>query len=347
MKKHHLVHPAFALTVLVCSAGVLPASATPFADTLNPSSVTNYSSPPATFTTTSPVYSTNIITTAAGTFNGGGVANQPGTSHTWTSINDSYVPAGMTAPSNTDELASFGKVIQTTSPAYTAKNSDGKTGGQFLYTDYLDSQPVDTAGTRYGVQSVYLVSPLITMHNGSVVTFWTEGRVDTSPVAAQGGDHLLLRLSTSSSSTFNIGGYVATGSTTGSAGGQATYDGGDFSKTLLDINPKELPDGSGAVSTGTATVSGSFPTGWTQYSVTITGLPTSADNPTGSESGRFAFQYLETHANPDAADGYGNDVGIDDFTVDVPEPKTWLGGVLLLGGAGMGLGRRLRAQLAV
>lgn len=46
---------------------------------------------------------------------------------------------------------------------------------------------------------------------------------------------------------------------------------GDFSTLLLDINPTLVPSG--------------YPNAWTQYTVTISGVPT----PT---SGRLAFRYL-------------------------------------------------------
>jgi hypothetical protein len=77
----------------------------------------------------------------------------------------------------------------------------------------------------------------------------------------------------------------------------------------------------------------------------MSGLPVTGGNPTGAVTGRFAFQYLVTHADPQAPDGYGNDIGIDNFAANLPEPSP--AALLFFGAMGaipvrIAVGRRLR-----
>ncbi len=87
--------------------------------------------------------------------------------------------------------------------------------------------------------SNWLISPMLNLNNGDVITFYTRG---TGSVYA---DNLQVRLSTNGSST-NVG--------------ASNISVGDFSNLLLEINP-----------TLNAAL---YPAIWTQYTITISGLAT-------------------------------------------------------------------------
>ncbi len=118
-----------------------------------------------------------------------------------------------------------------------------------------------------GTISNWLMAPNTTIKNGDVFTFFTR---KASPDSY--ADRLELRLSTNGASTA-----AGSGTTTG-----------DFTTLLLSINP--------------SLVLGVYPTTWTQYSVTISGLPA----PT---SGRIAFRYFVTGAGSSGANS--DFIGID------------------------------------
>ena len=124
-----------------------------------------------------------------------------------------------------------------------------------------------TGGT--GTISNWQITPNRTIRNGDVFTFYTR-KYDAG---TDYPDRLELRMSTNGAST-NVG------------VGAASV--GDFTTLLLSINP-------------TLVVAG-YPYTWTQYTVTISGLPA----PT---SGRIAFRYFVTAAGPT---GTNSDyIGID------------------------------------
>ena len=87
--------------------------------------------------------------------------------------------------------------------------------------------------------SNWLITPMLNLNNGDVITFYTRG---TGSIYA---DNLQVRLSTNGSST-NVG--------------ASNISVGDFSNLLLEINP-----------TLTAAL---YPIIWTQYTITISGLAT-------------------------------------------------------------------------
>ncbi|MGZ3864044.1 MAG: choice-of-anchor J domain-containing protein [Bacteroidia bacterium] len=119
--------------------------------------------------------------------------------------------------------------------------------------------------------SNWLVTPNRTFRNGDVVTFFTR----KYGVGTDYPDRLEVRMSTNGAST-NVG--------TGSAAV------GDFTTLLLSINP--------------TLVVGGYPYVWTQYTITVSGLPA----PT---SGRMAFRYFVTNGGPT---GTNSDyIGIDAF----------------------------------
>lgn len=127
-----------------------------------------------------------------------------------------------------------------------------------------------TSGT--GTISNWLGMPNRTFRNGDVFQFYT--RRPTTPAGGQEyPDRLEVRLSTNGAST-NVG--------TGAAGI------GDFTTLLLSVNP--------------TLVTNVYPAVWTQYTITVSGLPA----PT---SGRMAFRYFVTNAGPLGANS--DYIGID------------------------------------
>jgi hypothetical protein len=141
--------------------------------------------------------------------------------------------------------------------------------------------------------SLWLLTPNRTFRNGDVITFYTR---KMAPPATDYPDRLQVRLSTNGAST-NVG--------TGSAAV------GDFTTMLMEINASQ--------------VVGGYPYTWTQYTVTISGLPA----PT---SGRIAFRYYVTGGGPlGSASDY---IGIDNvvYTPYVCPAFTMTTGGALTGG---------------
>lgn len=141
---------------------------------------------------------------------------------------------------------------------------------------YIAANFACTTGST-GTISNWLITPQLTIKNGTMLRFYTRKPTITSGLTDY-PDRLEVRLSQNGVST-NVG---ATASSTG-----------DFSKLLLSINP-------------TLTVN-TYPQAWTQYTVFINDLETPV-------SGRFAFRYYVTNAGPT---GLNSDyIGIDDVTVE-------------------------------
>ncbi|HEY9248005.1 MAG TPA: choice-of-anchor J domain-containing protein, partial [Rariglobus sp.] len=142
--------------------------------------------------------------------------------------------------------------------------------------------------------SNWLQTPAVTIANGDVLTFYTR-----KPAPDSYADRLEIRLSTNGTST-DIG-----------AGGTSV---GDFTTLVLSINP---------------TLSlGVYPTGWTQYTVTISGLAAPVQ-------GRLAFRYFVTSGGPSGANS--DYIGID--TVSYLGTQYWNGATttadgVIHGGAG-------------
>lgn len=122
-----------------------------------------------------------------------------------------------------------------------------------------------------GTISNWLLTPELALKNGDVIKFWTRKPTVTTDFP----DRLEVRLSTNGAST-NVG---ATESSVG-----------DFTTVLLSINP--------------TLTTGVYPQDWTQFTVTISGVPT----PT---TGRLGFRYFVTNAG---FSGSNSDyIGIDTF----------------------------------
>ncbi len=138
-------------------------------------------------------------------------------------------------------------------------------------TDYIAANYNNVAGAAD--ISNWLITPSRTFNNGDVVTFYT--RTVDAPAYA---DRLQVRLSVNGTST-NVG------TTNASVG--------DFTTLLLDINPTLILTGAG-----------SYPNVWTQYTLTVSGLPMPM-------TGRLAFRYYVTNGGPTGANS--DFIGIDDF----------------------------------
>lgn len=131
---------------------------------------------------------------------------------------------------------------------------------------YIGANYNNTGNT--GTISNWLITPNRTLRNGDVFTFYSR-KVAPDSYA----DRLEVRLSTNGAST--------------NAGTNATTV-GDFTTLVMSINPN--------------LILGVYPTVWTQYTITISGLPA----PT---SGRLAFRYFVTGAG---LNGTNSDyIGID------------------------------------
>lgn len=158
------------------------------------------------------------------------------------------------------------------------------------------------AGSGVSDLSVWLISPVATYNDGDQITFWTRSLNGTVPGSAF-ADRMQVRLSTNG----------------GSSAGAGFASVGDFTTLLLDINPTLVAIGAGA-----------YPTAWTQFSITLAGLPG------GSASGSLAFRYFVPGGGP--AGDNSNAILLDTVNV-VPTP----GAVALLGLGGLIAGRRRRA----
>jgi len=149
---------------------------------------------------------------------------------------------------------------------------------------------VDSQGTL----SNWLILPTSSYRNGDTLSFYT--RTDRATGYA---DTLEVRFSTAGGSDV--------GSTADSVG--------TFDTLLLSINPTQADYG--------------YPTFWTQYSVSLSGL-------TGNTTGAFALRYVLTDAGFNGNNG--NFVGIDSLDITstplaaVPEMETYL-----MMAAGLGL----------
>lgn len=132
---------------------------------------------------------------------------------------------------------------------------------------YIGANYNNTTGGS-GIISNWLMTPNRTFRNGDVFTFYTR---KVAPDAY--ADRLEVRMSTNGAST-------NAGSTSTSVG--------DFTTLLVSVNPN--------------LILGSYPTVWTQYTITISGL-------TAPTSGRIAFRYFVTSAGPSGANS--DYIGID------------------------------------
>ncbi len=147
-------------------------------------------------------------------------------------------------------------------------------GTGLLYSDYTAADPNYYTATT--LISNWAISPRLLVQNGDKISFYTisRGSID------QYGDRLQLRLN-----IFNGSDSIATGAS----------ELGHFTTPLIDVNPLYKIEGPG-----------DFPTTWTKYEATITGL----NKP---DSARFALRYfVETNGG----------VNGDELAIDKVEFKT-------------------------
>lgn len=140
-------------------------------------------------------------------------------------------------------------------------------------TAYIAANWQNTTTSGSGTISTWLLTPNVALQNGDQLTFWTRTTTGQFP------DRLEVRWSANGAST-NVG------STSTSVG--------DFSTLLLSINP-------------TLTTTG-YPTSWTRFTVTISGLGA----PT---SGRVGFRYWVTDGGGGANSDY---IGLDEVQINRP-----------------------------
>jgi Ca2+-binding RTX toxin-like protein len=146
------------------------------------------------------------------------------------------------------------------------------------------SASFNNAGSQQpAIISNWLITPVVSIQNGDLLSFYTR-KTEQGPIYP---DRLQVLLSLNGSST-NVG---ATATSVG-----------DFTTTLLDINPQLTTVG--------------YPTTFTKYDIPLTGVPT----PT---MGRVAFRYfIPTNAGPSGTNG--DYIGIDTFSYTSNTPTVSL-----------------------
>jgi hypothetical protein len=135
--------------------------------------------------------------------------------------------------------------------------------------------------------SLWMIPPTVTLRNGDQIKFWTQC---IPPGATIYPDRMQVRLSTAGAST-NVG--------TGPLGV------GDFTTLLMDINPNYSMNQTPGPPTGNPLIVDGYPIVWTQYTITLSGLPAAG------VSGRFAFRYFVEDSGLNGP--HGNVVGVDDL----------------------------------
>lgn len=180
--------------------------------------------------------------------------------------------------------------VQTDGLGLNAQSDPPSAANSFIQTNF-------GAGQTGATVSDWLVTPLLNLQNGSVVTFYTAA----DPNVTLDPNELQVWLSLSSASTVNVGSTAASGM------------GGDFTKELLDINPGAL------INNG---VQGGYPTNWTLETIVLSGI-------SGPTVGRIGFRYYLPNNVAE-----GTTIGIDTLSVTtVPEPS--LLALLTFGGLGL------------
>ncbi len=142
---------------------------------------------------------------------------------------------------------------------------------------YIAADVNNTSDAVVGTISDWLISPVIKIVNGASFTFYTRTATNAYP------DRLEIRMSTNGAS---------------SDVGISETSVGDFTTKLCDINPTY-------VSTGGTTCGGGYPSRWTQYSITISGVSSCTD-------GRIAFRYFVE--NGGVLGPNSEYIGIDEFS---------------------------------
>jgi len=161
--------------------------------------------------------------------------------------------------------------------------SQSGAANSYIAVGYQSTGGTDATGDTI---SNWLLTPTVALQNGEALSFYTR-TVDALAYA----DQLQVRLSTAGSST-NVG--------------STPLSVGDFSNLLLTINPNLL------------TGSENYPTSFTKYSLTLSGLPV------GITTGRFGFRYFVTNSGINGLNG--DYIGLDTLSITnvsaAPEPAS-------------------------
>ena len=143
--------------------------------------------------------------------------------------------------------------------------------------------------------SNWLLTPELSLQNGSILTFYTRTAQASTSLTAMGTpsgvcntgpfpDRLQVRMSINGAST-NVG--------------MSAFDVGDFNNLLLDVNPTYAIGG--------------YPESWTQFTIIISGVPSGT-------MGRLAFRYFVEDGGPEGT--RSNYIGIDRAVYcAVPSPR--------------------------
>ena len=159
---------------------------------------------------------------------------------------------------------------------FAAWSSKGSNTG-FIGADYTSTS------AAAGIISNWLVSPVTLMKNGDKIVFYTRSLVLPTATAdsTDYANRLQVRIN-----TFNDGTNVGTG-----------RDFGDFTRILLDINPKyAMFHTDPTLYDATA-----YPSTWTKFSATVAYMPVPI-------KARFAFRYYVENGG---SNGLGTAIGID------------------------------------
>lgn len=160
----------------------------------------------------------------------------------------------------------------------TAFSGGGQSGGT---TSFTLCNFNSTTGT--GTISNWLITPVISVQNGDVFSFYTrKGGTGTGTIYA---DRLEFRLSTNGASSATPSGATSVG---------------DFSIVGVSVNPN--------LTTSTDPTTG-YPIVWTLYSYTISGFATATDV-------KAAFRYYVTNGGPDGT--HSDIIGVDTYSVVRP-----------------------------
>ncbi len=172
----------------------------------------------------------------------------------------------------------FGDTVLPSGATCPAPNGQAGGTNSFAFVNYTSTS--STAADA--IISNWMISPIVVVKNGDVVTFYARrGKIPGSSGAGY-ADRLQLRISTDGA--FSVD--PSTGPT----------DVGSYTTIAADVNPTLAADG--------------FPSVWTKYSYTMTGL-------TGPTECKFGFRYFVNNGGPSQANG--DIIGIDTFSVDTPE----------------------------
>lgn len=207
-------------------------------------------------------------------------STSPSTTALWSVAG--YTSFTVTATSGTGSPTPFQN--QAYAVGSTCPIPNGQAGGanSFALVNYSSTTSTAASGATI---SNWLISPIVNVQNGDVVTFYTRIGKYSATNTASFADNLQLTMSTNGSFTANPA--------------VDPFAVGDFTNLLVEVNPSLNLT--------------SYPATWTRYSYTVTGL-------SGPTDVKFGFRYFVTDGG---SAGLNSDIiGIDTFSVDRPTAST-------------------------